>query len=83
MTRLNQTRDQHHAKLKSKAPILLDLRFLELDMLAHDGIIFFERQLFGLRARIFLGDIEKASVRRAGELDLDGGWLSHCPENLN
>jgi hypothetical protein len=61
---------------------LLDLRFLELDMLAHDGIIFAERQLFGLRARIFLGDVEKASVRRAGELDLDGGWLSHCPETF-
>ena len=51
-------------------------------MLAHDGIIFFERQLFGLRAWIFLGDIEKASVRRAGELDLDGSWLSHLPETL-
>ena len=51
---------------------LLDLGFLELDMLAHNGIIFAERQLFSLRARIFLGDIEKASVRRAGELA--GSW---------
>ena len=65
-----------------RKPILLDLGFLELDMLAHDGIIFFEGHFFSLCPWVFLGDIEKASVRRAGELDLDGGWLSHLPETF-
>ncbi len=65
-----------------RKPILLDFGFLELDMLAHDGIIFFEGHFFSLRPWIFLSDIEKASVRSAGELDLNGGWLSHLPETF-
>jgi hypothetical protein len=58
---------------------LLDLGFLELDMLTHDGIIFAERHLFSDVARIFLGHIEKARVSSAEQLDLDRGWLRHGP----
>ena len=46
-------------------------------MLAHNGIIFPKRQLLGLRARIFLRDIEEAGISSADELDLDGCWLGH------
>jgi len=58
---------------------LLDFGFLELDMLAHDGVIFAERHLFGDVARIFLGHVEKARVSGAEQLDLDRGWLRHGP----
>jgi hypothetical protein len=56
---------------------LFDLGFLELDMLARDGIIFAKRQLFRLVARIFLGDIEKAGVSSADQFDFHSGWLRH------
>ena len=58
---------------------LLDFGFLELDMLAHDGIIFAERHLFGDVPWIFLGHVEKARVSGAEQLDLDRGWLRHGP----
>ena len=48
-------------------------------MLTHNGIIFAERHLFGDVARVLLGDIEKASVSSAEQLDLDRGWLRHGP----
>jgi hypothetical protein len=56
---------------------LLDLGFLELDMLAHDRVILREAQLLGLGARVLLGGVEEAGVRRADELDLDRGRLCH------
>src|SRR3954470_13535611 len=59
----------------------LDLRFLELDMLAHDGIVFAERQLLGLGAWILLRDVEEAGVCRADELNLDGARLGHDPNS--
>jgi hypothetical protein len=46
-------------------------------MFAHDGIIFAERQLFRLGARILLGDVKETRVSRADELDLDCGRLCH------
>ena len=58
---------------------LLDFGFLELDMLAHDGVIFAERHLFRDVARIFLGHVEEARVSGAEQLDLDSGWLRHGP----
>ena len=58
---------------------LLDFSFLELDMLAHDGVIFAERHLFRDVARIFLGHVEEARVSGAEQLDLDSGWLRHGP----
>jgi hypothetical protein len=63
---------------------LLNLRFLELDMLAHDGVVFAKAQLFrGVRAaRVLFRHIVKAGVGRADELDLDGDWLGHDPYNF-
>ena len=48
-------------------------------MLAHDGIIFAERQLFGLRPGILLRNVEEAGIGRAHELDFDSGRLGHGP----
>ena len=56
---------------------LLDLGFLELDMLAHDRVVLAERHLLGLIARVFPGHIEKARIGGADELDLDGCRLGH------
>ena len=56
---------------------LLDLRFLEIDMLAHNGIIFAEGELFGLRARVLFRGVIEPGVRSADQLDLDGCWLRH------
>jgi hypothetical protein len=58
---------------------LLDFGFLELDMLAHDGIIFAERHLFSDVARVFLGHVEEARFSGAEQLDLNRGWLRHGP----
>ena len=58
---------------------LLDFGFLELDMLAHDGVIFAERHLFRDVTRIFLGHVEETRVSSAEQLDLDRGWLRHGP----
>src|SRR5690242_10717727 len=57
--------------------ILLDLAFLELDMLAHDRIVLLQHQLFRLGARVLLGHVEEAGVGRRVEADLDGGRLGH------
>jgi hypothetical protein len=46
-------------------------------MLAHDGVIFAESQLFRLIPGVFLGYIEKAGVSCADETDFDSGWLRH------
>jgi hypothetical protein len=58
---------------------LLNLGFFELDMLAHDGVVFAEGHFFRGIARVFLGYIEKASVSRAEQFDFDSGWLRHNP----
>ena len=68
--------DRYHSQA---ACGLLDLGFLELDMLAHDGIVFAERHLFGDVARVFLGHIEKAGVSGADQFNFDRGWLRHGP----
>ena len=52
-------------------------------MLAHNGIIFAHRHLFGLVARILLGYVEEASVSGADETDFDGGRLCHDLVSLN
>ena len=56
---------------------LLDLGFLELDVLAHVRVVLPEAHLLGLRARVLLGHIEEARVGAADELDLDGCRLGH------
>src|SRR6478736_7439887 len=55
----------------------LDLGFLELDVLAHDGIILVEAHLLGRVARILLRHVKEAGIGRTDELDLDGGRLRH------
>jgi len=57
--------------------ILLDLGFLEFNMLAHNWIIFGERELVRLGARILLGHIEIAGVSSGLQLDLDNIAFSH------
>ncbi len=57
--------------------ILLDLGFLEVDMLAHDGVILLEGQLFGLRASVLGRHVEETGVGSRQELDLDIGGLGH------
>jgi hypothetical protein len=56
---------------------LLDLGFLEFHVLARHGIIFHERELLGLGARILLRHIEKTSISRRCQLDLDNVAFGH------
>jgi hypothetical protein len=54
---------------------LLDLGFFEFDVLARDRVVLLLDQLVGHGARILLGDIVEAGIRRGNELDLDGDRL--------
>src|SRR5258708_3775701 len=56
---------------------LFDLAFLELDMLADFGVIFFDRHLLGHGPRVLFCDVERAGIGPAVQPDLDGGWLGH------
>src|SRR4029434_7354408 len=60
---------------------LLDLRFLELDVLARDRVVLLLDQLVGHGARVLLGDVVEAGIRRGNELDLDGDRFGHV-QNL-
>src|SRR4029450_5462646 len=60
---------------------LLDLRFLELDVFARDRIILLLDQLVGHGARVLLGEVIEAGIRRGNELDLDGDRFGHV-QNL-
>ena len=57
---------------------LLDLGFLEVDMLLGDRIVFAFDHFLGHRAAVFLGHVEEAGVSRRKQLDLDGCRLGHC-----
>ena len=58
-------------EIRSSAPAkLLDLRFLELDVLARDRVVLLLDQLVGHGARILLGDVVEAGIRRGNELTL-------------
>jgi hypothetical protein len=56
---------------------LLNLGFLELDVLAHDRIVLVELQFLRLRARILLGHIEVTGVSGGNELNLNDVRLCH------
>ena len=56
---------------------LLDLGFLELDVLFGDRIVLLEHQFFGARTWVLLGDIEEACACSREELDLLGDGLGH------
>src|SRR5215510_4224811 len=57
--------------------ILLDLGFTELNVLARDRVVLLLDELVGHGARILLGDVVEAGVRRGNELDLDGDRFGH------
>ena len=57
--------------------LLLDLRFLELDVLLGNRIVLPERQLFGLRAAVLARHVEEAGVGSGKKLDLDVRGFCH------
>src|SRR5258707_14432397 len=59
------------------AGILLDLGLAEFDVLARDRIVLLLDELVGHGARILLGDVIEAGIRRGNELDLDGDLFGH------
>jgi hypothetical protein len=56
---------------------LLNLVFLEFDVLAHDWIVFFNDHFFGHGTGVFLGNVEKPCSGRAFQLNFDSGWFRH------
>src|SRR5690606_22613100 len=56
---------------------LLDLAFLEFDVLLHDRVVLTNDHLLGHGAGVLLGDVEEAGVRRGVEADLDGSRFGH------
>lgn len=56
---------------------LLNLGFLERNVLPNHGIILVQLKLRGLRTRIFFCHIEEARIRRGDELDLNGVRFGH------
>src|SRR5688500_13666205 len=65
------------SKVRSVSWILLDLGFAEFDVLARDRVVLLLDQLVGHGARILLGDVIEAGIRRGDELDLDGDRFGH------
>jgi hypothetical protein len=62
---------------KIQTTILLDLRFLEFDMLPGDRIVFRLRHLFRHRTAVLSRDVEVTRVGRRQQLDLDSGSFRH------
>ena len=58
-------------------PELLDFGFFELDVLAHDRVVFVEFKLGGLRTRVLFGHIEVTGIRGGNQLDLDDVRFGH------
>jgi len=56
---------------------LLDLGFLEFDMLLGDRVVLAERQLVGLGAAVLARHIEEAGVGGRKKLDLDVRGFGH------
>ena len=56
---------------------LLDLGFLEVDVLTRHRIVFAEREFLGRLARILLGNVVEAGPGGALEFDQNGVRLSH------
>src|SRR3981189_1475904 len=56
---------------------LLDLRFLEDDVLARDRVVLLELELLGLGARVLLGHVVEAGIGAGYHLDQDRGRLGH------
>src|SRR5215475_5786375 len=62
--------------------VLLDLGFLEDDVLAGDRVVLLELQLFGRGARVLARDVVVAGVGRTHELDHDRRLLGHRAPRL-
>src|SRR5262249_115461 len=60
-----------------KRLILLDLRFLEGDVLLGDGVVLAELELLGRGPRVLLGHVEIAGVGGADQSDHNGRLLGH------
>src|ERR1700722_12630715 len=60
--------------------MLLDLRLAEFDVLARHRIVLLLDHLVGHGARILLGDVIEARIRRGNELDLDSDRFGHVLE---
>src|SRR6185312_14343255 len=75
--RRKQKRRPKAAFLFSEITRLLDLGFLELDMLLGDRIVFAEGQLFRLGAAVLAGHVEEAGVGGRQKLDLDVCGFGH------
>lgn len=56
---------------------LLDLAFLVLDVLAHNGIVLFDDHFFGHRTCILFRDVEVPGPRSGVQADFDCGRLRH------
>src|SRR5580765_4841103 len=57
--------------------LLLDLAFLEQDMLAQHGVVLLHGELLRHRARVLLGDVIEAGAAFAVETDFGRGRLRH------
>lgn len=51
-------------------------------MFAYDRIVFPHGELIRLRARVLLGNIIVARIRRAHELDQKGTWFCHGRKSI-
>src|SRR5260370_20219205 len=65
---------------QQSAENLLDLGFFEFDVLARDRVVLLLDQLVGHGARILLGNVIEAGIRRGNELDLDGDRFGHVQD---
>ncbi len=57
--------------------ILLDLAFLEFDVLARHRVVLFQHELLGHGARVLLGHVEIARVGGGIQPDFNGCRLGH------
>lgn len=58
---------------------LLNLSFLKLHVLTHDGVIFTKTHFFRGIARVLLRYIKESGVSSAEQFYFDSGWLRHGP----
>src|SRR5262249_26488046 len=72
----------HFRTRRRPAAALLDLGFLEDDVLARDRVVLLELELFRRGARVLARDVVVAGVGRTHELDHDRRLLGHRAPRL-
>src|ERR1700676_3854465 len=77
-----KTGPQGPVEVSNVPRFLLDLGLAEFDVLARDRVVLLLDQLVGHGARILLGDVIEAGIRRGDELDLDGDRFGHVLKPL-